>query len=75
MHDITDLEARGLPGMFIASSEFEQAAAAQGSALGFHPRALYVPHPIQDRSDAEIHALADAAFEEIVAALRARQMP
>ena len=67
MHDITELESRGLPGMFIASSEFVEAAAAQGRALGFHPPVCYVPHPIQDRSDHEIRALADAAFEEILA--------
>ena len=55
--------------MFVASSEFVEAAAAQGRALGFEPAACYVQHPIQDRSDAEIQALADAAFEEIVAQL------
>ncbi len=53
--------------MFIASSEFVEAAAAQGAALGFNPAACYVPHPIQDRNDIEIYALADAAFEEILA--------
>lgn len=67
MHDITDLESRGIPGMFVASDEFIEAAAAQGKALGFEPAACYVPHPIQDRTDAEIRALADAAFEEILA--------
>ena len=67
MHDITDLEARGLPGMFIASSEFIEAANAQGSALGFAPAAHFVPHPIQDRNDEEIRKLADAAFEDILA--------
>ena len=67
MHDITDLEWRGLPGMFVASTEFIQAAAAQSKALGFEPAACYVPHPIQDRSDAEIRDLADAAFAGILA--------
>jgi len=52
--------------MFVASDEFIEAAAAQGEALGFAPAACYVPHPIQDRSDDEIRALADAAFEEIL---------
>ena len=66
MHDITDLESAGIPGMFVASDEFIEAAAAQGKALGFDPAACYVPHPIQDRSDEEIRALADAAFEEIL---------
>ena len=67
MHDITDLEGRGLPGMFIASTEFAEAAAAQSQALGFLPAVCYVPHPIQDRSDDEIRALAEAAFDEILA--------
>ncbi len=52
--------------MFVASDEFVEAAAAQGKALGFEPAACYVPHPIQDRTDDEIRALADAAFEEIL---------
>ena len=66
MHDITDLEARGIPGLFVASDEFVEAAAAQGEALGFKPPACYVPHPIQDRTDDELRALADSAFEEIL---------
>lgn len=52
--------------MFVASDEFVEAAAAQSQALGFEPAACYVPHPIQDRTDEEIRALADAAFEEIL---------
>ncbi len=67
MHDISDLESRGVPGMFIASSEFVEAAEAQGTALGFAPAAHFVPHPIQDRNDDEIRLLADSAYEEILA--------
>ncbi len=52
--------------MFVASDEFAAAAAAQGEALGFQPPVCYVPHPIQDRTDDEIRALADSAFEEIL---------
>ena len=66
MHDITDLEARGVPGVFVASTEFVAAAAAQSRSLGFEPAAVFVPHPIQDRTDDEMRALADAAFEEIL---------
>ena len=69
MHDITDLEGRGVPGVFVASSEFIEAAAAQAAALGFEPAAVFVPHPIQDRTDDEMRALADAAIEEILATL------
>ena len=69
MHDIIDLERRGIPGMFVASSEFVEAAAAQGKALGFEPAACYVQHPIQDRSDDEIRALAEAALVGILSQL------
>jgi hypothetical protein len=69
VHDIADLENRGIPGVFVASTEFVTAAASQSAALGFPAAAVFVAHPIQDRSDDEMRALADAAFEEIVAAI------
>ena len=69
VHDVTDLEARGVPAVFVASSEFVDAAAAQARALGADPARVFVPHPVQDRTDDEMRALADAAAEEIVAAL------
>ncbi len=69
MHDIADLEARGVPGVFVASTEFVDAAAAQADALGIEPRRVFVPHPIQDRTDAEMRRLAELAVDEIVAAL------
>ena len=69
MHDLVDLEYRGLPGVFVASDRFAQAADAQGKALGLHPRRVLTSHPIQDRSDEEMRALAEAAFPEILAAL------
>jgi hypothetical protein len=70
VHDITDLERRGVPSVFVASAEFVQAAAAQSSSLGFPSVArVFTPHPIQDRTDEEMRAYADAAFDEIVAAL------
>lgn len=71
MHDITDLEARGIPGVFVASREFVEAAAAQSAALAFEPARVFVAHPIQDRTDDEMRALADDAIDEIVAAVTA----
>jgi hypothetical protein len=66
VHDIVDLEARGVPSAFIASTEFIDAADTQAKALGFDAVArVFVPHPIQDRTDDEMRALADAAFDEI----------
>jgi uncharacterized protein (DUF362 family) len=69
VHDITDLEAAGLPGVFVASSEFVAAAAAQARALGFDPARVFVPHPIQDRTDDELRVLAEAALAELVGRL------
>ena len=69
MHDIVDLEGRGLPGVFIASSEFANAAQAQSTALGADPAAVFVPHPIQDRTDDEMRTLADNALESILTAI------
>lgn len=69
MHDIADLESRGLPGVGIASTEFIQAAAAQSQSLGIDPAMVFVAHPIQDRSDDELRALADAALPGILARL------
>ncbi len=69
MHDISDLEARGVPGVFVATVEFEDASAHQASALGADPAAVYVAHPIQDRSADEIREIADRAFEEVLGKL------
>ncbi len=55
--------------MFVASTEFVEAASAQAAALGVDPARVFVPHPIHDRTDDEMRALADAAFDEIVAAV------
>jgi hypothetical protein len=40
---------------------------AQSSAL--EPAAVFVPHLIQDRTDAEMRALAEKAVEDVLAAL------
>ena len=66
MHDIVNLESGGLPGVMIASSEFVDAASAQAAALGANPARVFVAHPIQDRTDDEMRALADGALEEIL---------
>jgi len=67
VHDIVDLESRGIVAGFVASSEFIEAANAQSQALGFEPATVFVGHPIQNRTDAEMEALADDALEEILA--------
>jgi len=60
----------GLPAVPIATHEFMTAARAQAAALG-RPEfdAVYVPHPIQDQTKAEIEAKADAVLEEVIGRL------
>jgi len=69
VHDITDLERRGIPGVFVASDPFVSAAEAQSKALGFDPARLFVEHPIQDRTDDEMRALADQAVDTLIASI------
>ena len=66
-----NLESVGVPGVFVASTEFVDAAIAQSRALGADPASVFVPHPIQDRTDDELRALADAAIDDIEAAITA----
>ena len=60
--------------MFVASSEFVDAAIAQSASLGFPDVArVFTPHPIQDRTDDEMRASAEAAFDAIVAKITTGQ--
>jgi hypothetical protein len=72
VHDIADFESRGLPSMFVASREFVQAAVVQSTSLGMPDlKRVFVPHPIQDRTDDEMRTYADLVFDEIVSAVTA----
>jgi hypothetical protein len=63
---MADFEARGIPTVGIATEEFIQGAEAQARALGTDPALVFIPHPVQDRADAELRALADRYFDAIV---------
>jgi alkanesulfonate monooxygenase SsuD/methylene tetrahydromethanopterin reductase-like flavin-dependent oxidoreductase (luciferase family) len=69
VHDTVNIEAAGIPMVFVASTEFVEAADAQARALGADPARVFVPHPIQDRTDEELRNLAEAAIDAIVAAV------
>jgi hypothetical protein len=71
VHDTVNLESVGVPTVFVASSEFIVAAASQADALGADPARVFVAHPIQDRTDEELCALADGAFDALLEALTA----
>jgi len=69
VHDTVDLEDRGIPSVFVSTVEFIDGADAQAKALGTVPSAVYVEHPIQDRTDDEMRAIADRAVDEVVSRL------
>ena len=71
MHDISDFERRGLPGVFVASAGFVDAAQTQAEALGFDPARVFTEHPIQDRTDDEMRTIAEQSYPDLVAALTA----
>jgi hypothetical protein len=72
-HDLNDLDKRGVPGVSVLTTEFREAFAKQCGAIGFDGASLYVPHPMQNRTTAELHAFADASFEAIAGQLVAAQ--
>jgi hypothetical protein len=71
MHDITDLEARGVVSVGVVTELFRDGAEAQCRTLAFEPAVVYVAHPIQDRTDAELQQLAEDAFQAILRAVQA----
>lgn len=51
----------------MATKEFVEAASAQAASLGFDPMKVFVPHPIQDRTDDEMRKIAEDAFADVLA--------
>lgn len=72
MHDITDMEARGVVSVGVVTELFRDGAEAQARTLGYDSAVVFVGHPIQDRTDTELRQLADDAFAEILRSVSAR---
>ena len=66
---MADLEARGIPTVGVATTEFIEGASAGAKSLGTDPALVFVPHPVQDRTDEELKALADNHLDAILALL------
>ena len=66
VHDVVDLATRGIPAVYGATEAFIDGAERQAKALGFDPAVVFVSHPIQDRTDDEMRAIAERAFAAIV---------
>jgi hypothetical protein len=72
VHDGVFFEDHGLPTATIISTEFARAATAQADALGARAyRTVMVAHPIQPLTRDEVRALADKAFDEVLARVTA----
>jgi hypothetical protein len=71
VHDSVWFETNNKPAVVIASGEFADAAQKQADALGLPElRRVFVPHPIQDATDEQMRAKADAIVNEVIAALK-----
>jgi hypothetical protein len=65
-HDLSDLDKKGLAGVSVLTTEFKQAFESQKYAIGLDAASVYVPHPLQNRTTAELHAWADEAIDDIL---------
>ncbi len=70
LRDVVEFEALGRPAVLVASDTFARAAEEQAALLGQPAlHRVFVPHPIQDRTDDVVRALARTAADELLAAL------
>ena len=65
-HDLNDLDKKGIAGVSVLTEEFHGAFESQRSAIGLDAASIYVPHPMQNRTTAELHAFADQAIDDIL---------
>ena len=50
----------------MVTTEFAEAVDSQSRSLGFEPGIVWVPHPIQNRTTAELEQLANNAIDAIL---------
>jgi hypothetical protein len=68
-HDLNDLDKKGLAGVSVLTTEFEQAFESQKGAIGLDAASIYVSHPMQNKTTAELHQCAEAAIDQILQAI------
>jgi hypothetical protein len=68
--DLVHLERRGIPAVGIATTPFADEAVEQARLLAMPScRMLYIPHPVQLLTQAELAGRADSIFPAVEAAL------
>ena len=65
-HDLSDLYLRGVSGVSVLTTEFRDAFDKQCGAIGYGGATVFVPHPMQNRTTAELHAFAEASAAEVL---------
>ncbi len=70
MCDLVHLERRGIPAVGIATTPFADEAVEQARLLAMPGcRMLYIPHPVQLLTGAELDLRADAIIAAVIGAL------
>ncbi len=70
VHDVVRLERLGIPTAAVGTEPFIDEALEQAAVLGMPSyRMVFIPHPVQILTAAELRAAADHAFPAIVARL------
>jgi hypothetical protein len=65
-HDLFTLDGRGIPGVNVITEEFADAFEVQRRAIGFDGAVVVLPHPVQNRTRAELEGFADRFCEDIL---------
>ena len=72
LRDVLHFERSGRPAVLVASRVFAEAASEQATLLGSPDLGrVLVDHPVQDRTDDELRAMAAGVVEEALGALGA----
>jgi uncharacterized membrane protein len=65
LRDVAEFESAGRPAVLVASAAFERTAGEQARRLGAPGlRRVFVPHPVQDRTDDELREMAPGVVEK-----------
>ena len=51
------------------TEEFRDAFAKQCAAIGFDGAGAFVPHPVQNRTTAQLHEFANASVDDVLRAI------
>jgi len=67
---LNEVDKQGVPGVFLVTTEFKDAAEVQAKALGFDPGILWMPHPVQNRTADELKKMAEDSLDGILEMIR-----